>query len=208
MNADQYRKAARNMARVHLNRDPFLNRRPSGLLYAFPAPPLRRRTRAQYEADQWARRAIREDASGFVCDCCRRRPAVVKDMREVCGTLGRWLVCEDCYSLSDPAFRARLAYYDRHPAAVAEAARPYAAGLPARAYLVHPTDPALIVMVIPGERGYFPIVAARSSNPQAVADDLNGGPLAPDVAEAMLAGSMFGWDVPGADPRTYSKKKA
>ena len=88
-------------------------------------------------------------------------------------------------------------------AAVREDRGPYAAGLPARAYLVHPTDPALIVMVIPGERGYFPIVAARSSDPQAVADDLNGGPLAPEVAEAMLAGSMFGWRVPGADPATY-----
>ncbi len=190
------------------NRDPLAARKATGFLYAFPAPRLSRKNRAAYEAAQWARRAIREDGPGYVCQCCRRRPATVKDMREVYGTLGRWLVCESCNALTDAGFRARLAYYDRHPAAVAEAVRPYAAGLTARAYLVHPTDPALIVMVIPGERGYFPIVAARSSNPQAVADDLNGGPLAPDVAEAMLAGSMFGWDVPGADPRTYSKKKA
>ena len=42
------------------------------------------------------------------------------------------------------------------------------------------------------ESGYFPIYSNAS------ADDLNGGPIDPEVIQSAVIGSMFGWDVPGA----------
>ncbi len=46
------------------------------------------------------------------------------------------------------------------------------------------------------ESGYSPIYTRAS------AADLNAGRgVTPEQAKCMLVGSMFGWDVPGADPR-------
>jgi hypothetical protein len=87
----------------------------------------------------------------------------------------------------------------------------YYEGLPAQAYLVHPGpyDPGQgfkVIKVVAGEPGYYLVPWAEYNTQalaQADADERNGGPLAPAVAEAMLAGSMFGWLVPAADPATY-----
>lgn len=89
----------------------------------------------------------------------------------------------------------------------------YYEGLPAQAYLVHPGpyDPGQgfeVIRVVAGEPGYYRVPYAATDSvdaAQAYADELNGGPLDPAVAEAMLAGSMFGWLVPAADPATYRK---
>jgi hypothetical protein len=85
----------------------------------------------------------------------------------------------------------------------------YFEGLPERAFLVHPGpyDPGEAIKVIrvnAGQFGYF-VTAVRKTveEAQAVADGLNNGPLDPAVAEACLAGSMFGWLIPAADPATY-----
>lgn len=90
--------------------------------------------------------------------------------------------------------------------------RNYYEGLPESAYLVHPgpRDPSeshKVIRVVAGEPGYYPVPYAMGSlaQAQAYADELNGGPLDSAVAEAMLAGSMFGWLIPAADPATYRK---
>lgn len=89
----------------------------------------------------------------------------------------------------------------------------YYEGLPAEAFLIHPgpRDPGQsfkVIKVVAGVPGYYPVHWADFNTQelaQAYADELNGGPLDPAVAEAMLAGSMFGWLVPAADPATYRK---
>lgn len=87
----------------------------------------------------------------------------------------------------------------------------YFEGLPERAFLVHPGpyDPGQeykVIRVNAGQFGYYVIATCKTlEKARAVADGLNGGPLDPAVAEAMLAGSMFSWLVPAADPATYRK---
>lgn len=91
----------------------------------------------------------------------------------------------------------------------------YFEGLPATAHLVHPGpyDPGqgfMVIKVVAGEPGYYPVPYAifkDEGRAKAYADELNGGPLDPAVAEAMLAGSMFGWLIPAADPATYRTSK-
>lgn len=55
-----------------------------------------------------------------------------------------------------------------------------------------------------GESGYHP-VASRLT-----ADELNSGlnpPPSPAQVEAMLTGSMFGWEAPGADPDVLEQRR-
>lgn len=89
--------------------------------------------------------------------------------------------------------------------------RNYYEGLPEQAYLVHPGprdsgEGFKVIRVVAGEPGYYPVAWADFNTQelaQAEADERNGGPLDPAVAEAMLAGSMFGWLMPAANPATY-----
>ena len=55
----------------------------------------------------------------------------------------------------------------------------------------HVRDAAYIGVQL-GERGYRPIHSGLTL------DDLNNGAVPHAVAEAAIAGSMFGWDVPAA----------
>lgn len=79
-------------------------------------------------------------------------------------------------------------------------------GLPELCFVVLPTTKE-VVMVHRGEMGYSP---TREGNlpwyGQETADVLNGdlGTTKAQVA-AMFVGSMFGWDVPGANPDTYDE---
>lgn len=71
------------------------------------------------------------------------------------------------------------------------------AKLPARCYARHPStnDPILITA---GERGYHwapPTLDVDAANTR------HG--ITPAQVEAMLVGSMFGWEVPGANPDMY-----
>lgn len=76
-------------------------------------------------------------------------------------------------------------------------------GLPALAYVdnndgIYGESP--IIAIKRGESGCYPIHARRS------ADELNtleGVTCA--QREAMLAGSMFGWHLPGADPKWHER---
>lgn len=55
-----------------------------------------------------------------------------------------------------------------------------------------------VIQITRGESGYRPVLSRTS------AAELNAeAGVTPQQAEAMLAGSMFGWDVPAADPRRY-----
>jgi hypothetical protein len=62
-----------------------------------------------------------------------------------------------------------------------------------------------------GEVGYYPTefdsqVAADEIAKQAVNEFNKKLGVTPAQAEAMKVGSMFGWDVPGADPAKYEEK--
>lgn len=55
-----------------------------------------------------------------------------------------------------------------------------------------------ILGILRGESGYCPIYSAADP------DELNASlGVSKAEAAAMLAGSMFGWDCPGADPASY-----
>lgn len=82
----------------------------------------------------------------------------------------------------------------------------YYEGIPARAFLIR--NELEVIKVVAGDSGYWPV--ERCNTPEkarVLADKLNGDPLDPAVAEACLTGSMFGWLVPGADPKNYEVVK-
>jgi hypothetical protein len=84
----------------------------------------------------------------------------------------------------------------------------YHDGIPERAFLIHPRDPATVIRVEAGEPGYHVEVRLHDpENAKTLVDTLNGGHLDDAVAEACLCGSMFGWRVPGASLEAYRKKE-
>lgn len=63
-----------------------------------------------------------------------------------------------------------------------------------------------IIIIKRGESGYFPtdIPAANKREAQEIVDEYNSmRGISKAQAAAMSAGSMFGWDVPAADPENY-----
>jgi hypothetical protein len=78
-----------------------------------------------------------------------------------------------------------------------------ARGLPPVAYVENTwnrsPDAPRIVAVKRGETGYYPIETKCTA---AELNDAIG--ITHAQAQAMYAGSMFGWDVKGADPATYA----
>lgn len=85
------------------------------------------------------------------------------------------------------------------------APNPY--NLPAEAYAVHVCDETEVVKIRFGSDGYLPI--QKCDNPiqaTALAAALNFREgVTTEEAQAMVAGSMFGWDVPGCNPKLYRK---
>lgn len=73
-----------------------------------------------------------------------------------------------------------------------------ARGLPTRCFVEHPSTKEL-VLVFRGVKGYYK--TDLSEMDKRLMNDLMG--ITPVQAEAMLVGSLMGWDVPAADPRTY-----
>jgi hypothetical protein len=68
--------------------------------------------------------------------------------------------------------------------------------LPLLCMVRHPSDGASII-VRRGVEGYYAVQTKLSP------EDYNGADVTPAQSEAMLVGSMRGWDVPGADPDNY-----
>lgn len=77
-----------------------------------------------------------------------------------------------------------------------------AVNLPERAYVYHPTTGATI-MVKRGESGFFPV--STDTKPELL-NKVRG--ITPQQAAAMLAGSMFGWHVPLANPEQFTESEA
>jgi hypothetical protein len=80
--------------------------------------------------------------------------------------------------------------------------QPAAPGLPPRAYATHPETGATIC-ILRGHRGYW--TCTTPHKPTYLNTRLDP-PVTPAQAEAMLVGSLFGWDVPGANPAAHAKK--
>lgn len=80
------------------------------------------------------------------------------------------------------------------------------AALPAHAYSVHPSDDCLAIIVEAGRAGYNEVKRfKRADQALAYVLDMNRVRDVTSAQErAMVAGSMFGWHVPGAHPDTYA----
>jgi hypothetical protein len=79
--------------------------------------------------------------------------------------------------------------------------------LPARCFSVLLTTGEIII-IERGKSGYFEtdIVTASMEESEALVGDTNARMgITKAQRAAMVAGSMFGWDVPGADPDNYDE---
>jgi len=78
-----------------------------------------------------------------------------------------------------------------------------APGLPPRCFTRHPSTGETIA-IVRGEASYHPVVTFLTP------EQLNAALLVPPTADhvqAMLAGSLFGWHVPAANPAHYASAK-
>jgi len=80
---------------------------------------------------------------------------------------------------------------------------------PASLYVNHPTMETQVVLVKKGLSGFYPVKRCsdreEADRLRVTLNQINDLPDTPAMREAMLAGSMFGWDVPGAFPEAYVK---
>ena len=58
------------------------------------------------------------------------------------------------------------------------------------------------IVIVRGERGYYPMGTDFDVDAYNKARGITAAQV-----EAMVAGSMFGWDTPGADPANYQGKE-
>lgn len=82
--------------------------------------------------------------------------------------------------------------------------------LPANCFTVSDLDGSLI-LIQNGEQGYYPSSWSTNDPEQnrRIADSYNQKlGITPEQEKAMSAGSMFGWDVPAADPDFWRKAKS
>lgn len=85
---------------------------------------------------------------------------------------------------------------------------PLRSDLPERCYAVLPSGDEIII-VKKGESGYYHTDKYGHDRAEAltIVDECNEvGGVNKAQAAAMLAGSMFGWDTPAADPKNYDKE--
>ena len=76
-------------------------------------------------------------------------------------------------------------------------------GLPSHCYSNLPSD-GTPIMIRYAEKGYYPLLDMPDDVTVEKLNDMLG--VTPAQKQAMEAGSMFGWNVPGADPVTYETK--
>ena len=73
-------------------------------------------------------------------------------------------------------------------------------GLPKFCFVIAPTEPNLVLVILGGTGYSHTKIPATDKN----LDFYNGRLCVTNgQAEAMLVGSVFGWDVPGANPQVY-----
>ena len=81
-------------------------------------------------------------------------------------------------------------------------------GLPEKCFSCNPSDENSVTVIYRGEKGYALAMIdglhITGGKAQAALMNKNIG-VTPAQAEAMLARSMFGWDVPGANPNAYNE---
>lgn len=85
---------------------------------------------------------------------------------------------------------------------------PLRSSLPERCYNVLPSDGRLII-ITKGESGYTDVNDSNNSSEKnkELADGHNAEMgVTKAQAEAMLSGSMFGWNIPAADPKNYNEQ--
>lgn len=85
---------------------------------------------------------------------------------------------------------------------------PLRSSLPDQCYCVL-SGSGEIVIVKKGESGYYPTekLSWDREEARAIVDECNkAGGVTKAQEAAMLAGSMFGWDTPAADPRNYNEQ--
>ena len=85
---------------------------------------------------------------------------------------------------------------------------PLRSSLPDKCYCVLPGSDEIII-VKKGETGYYRTDKYGHDREDAlniVAEINKSGGVTPAQAEAMLAGSMFGWGCPAADPKNYDEE--
>ncbi|MDE6590694.1 MAG: hypothetical protein K2K53_10215, partial [Oscillospiraceae bacterium] len=95
-------------------------------------------------------------------------------------------------------------WLERHEGTVV----PMRSTLPDQCYCVLPSSDEIII-VKKGESGYYRMdkYGHDRAEAQAIVDECNEiGGVTKAQAAAMLAGSMFGWEVPGADPKNYDEQ--
>jgi hypothetical protein len=78
------------------------------------------------------------------------------------------------------------------------------------AYLPHPEKPTRLVLIRAFELGYVDVAVLPSTGLTAIiADSINQKTgITPSMREAMVAGSMFGWGSPIADPSRHANAKS
>ena len=84
---------------------------------------------------------------------------------------------------------------------------PLRSSLPEQCYVFVQTENC-VGIVKKGESGFFrtDIQGGKPSETNALVNEMNEKlGLTKDQTEAMKAGSMFGWDTPAADPKSYDK---
>lgn len=89
-----------------------------------------------------------------------------------------------------------------------KAAAEAAEELPEYCYALNPSNPRHVTIVKRGERGFWAYAELAADGARRMVDRLNKAlGVSPAQREAMQAGSMFGWHVPGARPEHYPDAK-
>lgn len=86
--------------------------------------------------------------------------------------------------------------------------RPIADGLPTTCYAAHPTMEDIVIVLFRGECTYEFYDGPRyGQRREATIDALNDWlGVTPAQREAMLNGSLFGWNIPAANPEFWKEK--
>lgn len=76
--------------------------------------------------------------------------------------------------------------------------------LPELCYAIHPSNDRMVTILKNGESGYWEYAELSADRAKAMVDRRNEAlGVTPATREAMQAGSLFGWNLPIADPKHH-----